>query len=206
MPQPDRLASAMAGRAMGRPDGPRGNRGVGRVQQRAAPLTLRANSLKTSRELLGERLLDAGIETEHLRFAPDGLRLLSGNPLRTPLAKQGLFVVQDEASQLVALMCGRRRDGGVSTPAPRRAARRSCSPPDPRAAASWSPRTAAGGGCSCCASTWPPQAPVSVVVALDLLGRRPIQGHLRPRARRRPVHGPGHAAARGRHPLAPLGA
>jgi len=71
-------------------------------------LTIRANTLKTSRELLGERLLDAGIETEHLRFAPDGLRVLRGNPLRTPLAKQGLFVVQDEASQLVALMCGRQ--------------------------------------------------------------------------------------------------
>ena len=34
--------------------------------------------------------------------------MLRGNPLRTPLAKQGLFVVQDEASQLVALMCGRQ--------------------------------------------------------------------------------------------------
>jgi 16S rRNA (cytosine967-C5)-methyltransferase len=72
-------------------------------------LTIRANTLKTSRELLGERLLDAGIETERLRFAPDGLRVLRGNPLRTPLAKQGLFVVQDEASQLVALMCGRQQ-------------------------------------------------------------------------------------------------
>ncbi len=74
-----------------------------------AALTIRANTLKTSRELLGERLLDAGIETERLRFAPDGLRVLRGNPLRTPLAKQGLFVVQDEASQLVALMCGRQQ-------------------------------------------------------------------------------------------------
>ena len=72
-------------------------------------LTIRANTLKTSRELLGERLLDAGVETERLRFAPDGLRVLRGNPLRTPLAKQGLFVVQDEASQLVALMCGRQQ-------------------------------------------------------------------------------------------------
>jgi 16S rRNA (cytosine967-C5)-methyltransferase len=35
--------------------------------------------------------------------------VLRGNPLRTPLAKQGLFVVQDEASQLVALMCGRQQ-------------------------------------------------------------------------------------------------
>ena len=72
-------------------------------------LTIRANTLKTSRELLGERLLDAGVETGRLRFAPDGLRVLRGNPLRTPLAKQGLFVVQDEASQLVALMCGRQQ-------------------------------------------------------------------------------------------------
>jgi len=72
-------------------------------------LTIRANTLKTSRELLGERLFDAGVETERLRFAPDGLRVLRGNPLRKPLAKQGLFVVQDEASQLVALMCGRQQ-------------------------------------------------------------------------------------------------
>jgi 16S rRNA (cytosine967-C5)-methyltransferase len=72
-------------------------------------LTIRANTLKVSREQVGERLLEAGVQTQPLRFAPDGLRVTRGNPLRTPLAKQGLFVVQDEASQLVALMGGRQQ-------------------------------------------------------------------------------------------------
>ena len=41
-------------------------------------------------------------------IAPDGLVVEDGNPLLTPLAGTGAFVVQDEASQLVALMTGVR--------------------------------------------------------------------------------------------------
>jgi 16S rRNA (cytosine967-C5)-methyltransferase len=69
-----------------------------------APVTLRANTLRVSREVLAERLDGCGVQTTPTRFAPDGLVVAAGHPLRTALATQGLFVVQDEASQLVALL------------------------------------------------------------------------------------------------------
>ena len=65
-------------------------------------LTLRANRLRTTPEALARRLAEHEVATEPTRFARDGLTVLAGNPLRTPLAGQGLFLVQDEASQLVA--------------------------------------------------------------------------------------------------------
>ena len=74
-----------------------------RFNNAPAPLTLRANTLKTTTSALAEALSAQGVETEPARFAPDALVVRSGNPLRTPLDEQGLFVIQDEASQLVAL-------------------------------------------------------------------------------------------------------
>jgi 16S rRNA (cytosine967-C5)-methyltransferase len=71
-----------------------------------APLTLRANTLKTSRDDLARALGDAGVETRPARFAPNGLIVTAGNPLLTPLADSGAFVVQDEASQLVGEFAG----------------------------------------------------------------------------------------------------
>ena len=68
-----------------------------------APLTLRANRLKIGRDDLAERLLQAGVATHPARFAPDALIVDGGNPLATSLGGKGLFVVQDEASQLVAV-------------------------------------------------------------------------------------------------------
>ena len=67
-----------------------------------APLTLRANTLRLSRDDLAERLKSFGVDTEPTRFAPDGLTVRTGNPLLTPVAGDGLFMVQDESSQLVA--------------------------------------------------------------------------------------------------------
>jgi 16S rRNA (cytosine967-C5)-methyltransferase len=66
-----------------------------------APLTLRANLLRVSRESLRGTLDDEDVLTEPTRYAPEGLVVTSGNPLRRP--SDGLFLVQDEASQLVAL-------------------------------------------------------------------------------------------------------
>jgi 16S rRNA (cytosine967-C5)-methyltransferase len=71
-----------------------------------APLTLRTNPLRTTTEALVEALAGAGVETQAARFAPEGLVVTRGNPLLTPLAGEGLFVVQEEASQLVPLMTG----------------------------------------------------------------------------------------------------
>jgi 16S rRNA (cytosine967-C5)-methyltransferase len=72
----------------------------------AARLTLRANRLRVSRDALREALAADEIETEATRYAPDGLVVTSGNPLRRP--SDGTFLVQDEASQLVPLALGAR--------------------------------------------------------------------------------------------------
>jgi 16S rRNA (cytosine967-C5)-methyltransferase len=72
----------------------------------AAPLTIRANSFKTTREDLRKVLASRGVETEPAQHARDGLVVSAGNPLRTTLDEEGLFVVQDEASQLVASYAG----------------------------------------------------------------------------------------------------
>jgi 16S rRNA (cytosine967-C5)-methyltransferase len=70
----------------------------------AAPLTIRVNRLKIDRDALVVSLAGHGVTVEPARYAPDGLRVTGGNPLRTPLAGTGLFFLQDEASQLVALL------------------------------------------------------------------------------------------------------
>jgi 16S rRNA (cytosine967-C5)-methyltransferase len=70
----------------------------------AAPLTIRVNRLKTDTDALTGALSEHGVAVEPARFAPDGLIVTSGNPLRTPLAGTGQFFLQDEASQLVALL------------------------------------------------------------------------------------------------------
>ncbi len=67
-----------------------------------APLTIRANTLRISRDALAGQLASHGVDTEPAKFAAHALSVRSGNPLLTPLASQGLFAVQDESSQLVA--------------------------------------------------------------------------------------------------------
>jgi 16S rRNA (cytosine967-C5)-methyltransferase len=69
-------------------------------------LTIRANTLRITRAALSESLARQGVTTAPLRFAPDGLSVESGNPLRSSLADAGEFAVQDESSQLVPLMAG----------------------------------------------------------------------------------------------------
>ena len=73
-----------------------------RFNNSPAPLTLRANRLRATPEQVVERLVADQVGLRPGRFAPDALVVEEGYPLR---AKQdGLFVVQDEASQLVALL------------------------------------------------------------------------------------------------------
>jgi 16S rRNA (cytosine967-C5)-methyltransferase len=71
-------------------------------------VTLRANRLKTTRDALVERLAADEIQVHPTAFAPDGLVVDEGHPLRGSLQEQGWFVVQDEASQLVTLLAGDR--------------------------------------------------------------------------------------------------
>ncbi len=68
------------------------------------PLTLRANRLRTTREALAAALDGDDVTTVPTGHAPDGLVVTSGRPLaRGGVSAGGLFVVQDEASQLVPL-------------------------------------------------------------------------------------------------------
>jgi 16S rRNA (cytosine967-C5)-methyltransferase len=77
-----------------------------RFNNAPAPLTLRVNRLRGTRDEVAEQLRAVGVDTRPTRFAPDGLVVELGNPLRSPLADAGLFTVQDEASQLVAIAVG----------------------------------------------------------------------------------------------------
>jgi len=69
-----------------------------------SPLTLRVNRLKTDPDALRTALAEQHVDVQAARYAPDGLIVKSGNPLRTSLAETGHFFIQDEASQLVALL------------------------------------------------------------------------------------------------------
>lgn len=69
-----------------------------------APLTIRANPLRSTRDELLTRLAEVGVLAHAARFAPDGIVLDKGS-LREE-APRGEFVMQDEASQLVALLAG----------------------------------------------------------------------------------------------------
>ena len=73
-----------------------------------APLTLRANRRRLSREELAARLATRGVATTHGRFAPDALIVEAGEPLGDAPVEEGLLLIQDEASQLVALLAGER--------------------------------------------------------------------------------------------------
>jgi 16S rRNA (cytosine967-C5)-methyltransferase len=65
-------------------------------------LTLRVNTLRATVDEAMRALEADGVDTERARYAPHGLVVTDGNPLRRPA--DGLVVVQDEASQLVPLI------------------------------------------------------------------------------------------------------
>jgi 16S rRNA (cytosine967-C5)-methyltransferase len=68
-----------------------------------APVILRANTLKTSRDKLRSLLEDENIDTEFIKGYPDALKLTERtNVFTTEAFKNGLFEVQDASSQLVA--------------------------------------------------------------------------------------------------------
>jgi 16S rRNA (cytosine967-C5)-methyltransferase len=73
----------------------------------AAPVTLRANRIRTSGAALVERLEASDVRVRRGAFAPDALIVEEGNPLRD-VANDGGFVAQDEASQLVAVLAAAR--------------------------------------------------------------------------------------------------
>ncbi|MBI5481887.1 MAG: RsmB/NOP family class I SAM-dependent RNA methyltransferase [Deltaproteobacteria bacterium] len=74
------------------------------------PVCLRANRLRTTREALADRLRAEGVETRPGRFSPDCLVVKSPRPnvLGLPAAREGLFEVQDEGSQLLGELVSAR--------------------------------------------------------------------------------------------------
>jgi len=72
-----------------------------RFNNEPAPMMLAVNPLRASPDTVRAALAADGIETSPARFAPLGLRVVAGNPLRRP--GDGSVLVQDEASQMVSL-------------------------------------------------------------------------------------------------------
>ena len=77
---------------------------------RPAPLDLRANALKTDRDKAIAAFKADGLEAQPTPFSPWGLRL-QGKPAlqRSELFMGGAVEVQDEGSQLLALLTGAKR-------------------------------------------------------------------------------------------------
>ena len=68
-----------------------------------APLVLRTNLSKTTRKHLIGKLADSGVTSTEGELSSSAVLVTKGNPLSTKAFKDGLFYVQDEASQLPAL-------------------------------------------------------------------------------------------------------
>ncbi|MEM4257619.1 MAG: RsmB/NOP family class I SAM-dependent RNA methyltransferase [Candidatus Thermoplasmatota archaeon] len=70
-----------------------------------APLVLRTNTLKTTKDTLSQLLKQENIHTTPLDIAPDTLILSKKtNIFKTPSFKQGFFEIQDIASQMVSII------------------------------------------------------------------------------------------------------
>ena len=75
----------------------------------AAPLDLRVNPLMTSREAMLDALRALGIAAEASRMAPFGIRVAERPLLASlPMLRSGEVEIQDEGSQLVALLVDAR--------------------------------------------------------------------------------------------------
>jgi 16S rRNA (cytosine967-C5)-methyltransferase len=75
-----------------------------RFNNSPAPLTLCVNAVRLSRDALAAQLAANGVVARATAYSPTGLIATSGRPLQTRLAREGTFIVQDEASQVVGLV------------------------------------------------------------------------------------------------------
>ena len=70
-----------------------------------APMTIRVNTIKTTVEECQRKMMVEGVETEKTQYSPFGLQLKKRiNVFQLQSFKDGLFEVQDEGSQLLALL------------------------------------------------------------------------------------------------------
>lgn len=77
---------------------------------RPAPLDLRVNSIKSTREEIIASLAEAPILCEPTPYAPLGIRIIKKPALQNlPIFKNGLIEVQDEGSQLLSQIVGAKR-------------------------------------------------------------------------------------------------
>lgn len=82
----------------------------GRTIAQTAPLDLRVNTLKNKRDKVLQILQDEGIAAQATPFSPWGIRLQDKIALnKHPLFLDGTLEVQDEGSQLLALLLGAKR-------------------------------------------------------------------------------------------------
>lgn len=85
---------------------------LGRILNENAPIVIRVNTLKTDRDSLLKRLQEK-FSVSLCEHSPLGLRFSKREPLfATEEFKEGLFEVQDEGSQLVAL-CVKGKPGDI---------------------------------------------------------------------------------------------
>ena len=97
----DRLCSRMSEEALLQ---------LARGLNQGAPLDLRVNSIKATREEVLARLAADGIAAEACRYAPLGIRLKAKPALqRHPLYLEGAIEVQDEGSQLLGYLLAPKR-------------------------------------------------------------------------------------------------
>lgn len=75
-----------------------------------APLDLRVNTIKASRDQVLDALESTGIEAGETPFAPNGVRVAGKPPVnRLKSFEEGWFEVQDEGSQLLCHLVGAKR-------------------------------------------------------------------------------------------------
>ena len=83
---------------------------LGRALQQQAPLDVRVNTHKANRETVLAQLLAEGMAVEATPYSPWGIRFKEHPAInRHPLFVDGSLEVQDEGSQLLALLLGARR-------------------------------------------------------------------------------------------------
>ncbi|OPY90034.1 MAG: Ribosomal RNA small subunit methyltransferase B [Syntrophus sp. PtaU1.Bin208] len=84
--------------------GPERTLSLCRANNQVPPVAIRVNALKTTRPALKGLLEEEGFSVTESHFSPDGLLITgSSDTLRSSSAnRQGLFILQDEASQLIA--------------------------------------------------------------------------------------------------------
>ncbi len=107
-PLPDWLADAL------RTELGQGYDALAAALQQPAPLDVRVNGLKAKRPAVLQQLRQAGHDAAPTRYAPWGLRLVGKPSLHAlPAFQNGLLEVQDEGSQLLALLVEPRRTDTV---------------------------------------------------------------------------------------------